>query len=200
MTDGPSGTPGALHVIKTEHRNLLRVVNLFDIILRGAAPGEPPDFSLLGAIVDYLQRFPDTHHHPKEDRFLFAALRARDPDSHGILDELEAEHTLCLAATTGLAAALDAYRAGAPGADAAFRAAAADYRRLQLRHLQKEEGVVMPMALRALRPGDWEAIDAAFADNRDPLFSEDAEEEARALYSRIVNLAPAPYGLADPHP
>ena len=183
----------ALTVIKTEHRNLMRVVNVFDAVLRG---GEP-DFALLTAIVDYLQQFPDVHHHPKEDRFLFKALRDRDPDAAGILDELEAEHALCLTATTDLRAALDAYKAGAPGSAEAFRAVAADYRRLQLRHLQKEEGVVMPMARRALTPEDWVEINAAFADNRDPLFSEDAQEDSRALYSRVVNLAPAPYGLAD---
>lgn len=185
----------ALNVIKTEHRNLMRVVNIFDIVLREAEP----DFPLLTAIVDYLQQFPDTYHHPKEDLFLFKALRARDPDAAGILDELEAEHDLCLKATNGLRAALDAYRAGEPGGAERFRAVAEDYRRLQLRHLQKEEGVVMPMAKQALRPKDWVEINAAFADNKDPLFSDDAQESVRALYSRVVNLAPAPYGLADSH-
>ena len=185
----------ALHVIKTEHRNLMRVVNVFDIVLREAEP----DFPLLTAIVDYLQQFPDTYHHPKEDLFLFKALRMRDPDAAGILDELEAEHELCLNATTNLRVALDAYREGLPGSAGTFRAVAEDYRRLQLRHLQKEEGVVMPMAKLALRPEDWVEINAAFADNRDPLFSDDAQESVRALYSRVVNLAPAPYGLADAH-
>ncbi|WP_448208010.1 hemerythrin domain-containing protein [Azospirillum sp. sgz302134] len=185
----------ALTVIKTEHRNLMRVVNLFDVVLREAEP----DFALLTAIVDYLQQFPDTYHHPKEDLFLFKALRERDPDAAGILDELEAEHDLCLKATTGLRAALKAYKTGASGGAAAFRKAAEEYRRLQLRHLQKEEGVVMPMAKRALHPEDWAEINAAFADNKDPLFSDEAQEDSRALYSRVVNLAPAPYGLADGH-
>lgn len=183
----------ALTIIKTEHRNLMRVVNVFDAVLRA---GEP-DFVLLTAIVDYLQEFPDAYHHPKEDRFLFKALRDRDPDAAGILDELEAEHALCLTATTGLRAALEDWKAGASGGAEAFRQAAADYRRLQLRHLQKEEGVVMPMAKRALHPEDWVEINAAFADNKDPLFSDEAQAGSRALYSRVVNLAPAPYGLAD---
>lgn len=188
----------AISVIKSEHRTLMRVVNLFDIVMRDAGRGAAPDFALLDAIVDYLRTFTDRHHHPKEDRFLFKALRARDPDSHPILDELEREHEGCYAATAALQDTLAAFRAGVPGAGDRFAAAATTYRNLQLRHLQKEEGIVIPMASRALTPEDWRVIDAAFADNRDPLFSDDAQESARILYSRIVQLAPAPHGLAEP--
>ena len=38
---------------------------------------------------------------------------------------------------------------------------------------------------------DWAAIDAAFAENRDPNFDGDADREYRQLFSRIVNLTPA---------
>lgn len=187
----------AIAVIKTEHRNLMRVVNTFDAVLRAVEAGRDPDFALLDAIVDYLKTFTDRYHHPKEDLYLFAALRAQSPDAHAILDELEAEHGQCYAATDGLAKALEAYRAGAPGGREGFAEAAKAYRHLQLRHLQKEEGVVMPMARAALTAEDWARINAAFADNHDPLFSPEAQEDAHALYARIVNLAPAPWGLAD---
>lgn len=187
----------AIAVIKTEHRNLMRVVNTFDAVLRSVESGGTPDFALLEAIVEYLRTFTDRHHHPKEDRFLFAALRDRSADAHAILDELEAEHGQCYAATEALGAALEAYRFGVPDGRQRFAEAAKSYRNLQLRHLQKEEGIVIPMARAALTPEDWERIDVAFADNRDPLFSPEAQEDARSLYSRIVNLAPAPWGLAD---
>lgn len=188
----------AISVIKTEHRNLMRVVNIFDIVMRGVDQGGKPDFDLLDAIVEYLRTFTDRYHHPKEDRFLFAALRKRDADSHAILDELETEHEGCYVATNGLHDALDAYKRGEPGSAERFRTAAADYHRLQLRHLQKEEGVVIPMARAALTEEDWNGINAAFADHKDPLFSDDAQESARQMYSRIVHLTPAPYGFADP--
>ncbi|HYH20818.1 MAG TPA: hemerythrin domain-containing protein [Azospirillum sp.] len=188
----------AISVIKTEHRNLMRVVNIFDIVLRNVDAGHPPEFELLDAIVEYLRTFTDQYHHPKEDRFLFAALRQRDPDAHAILDELESEHGTCYASTTALHDALEAYKRGEPGSAERFQQVAAEYRRLQLRHLQKEEGVVIPMARAALTEEDWHTINAAFADHKDPLFSDDAQESARQLYSRIVNLTPAPHGFADP--
>jgi hemerythrin-like domain-containing protein len=34
---------------------------------------------MLGRIVYYVRVFPDCFHHPKEEKFLFPALRSRDP-------------------------------------------------------------------------------------------------------------------------
>ena len=55
----------------------------------------------------------------------------------------------------------------------------------------REEGVILPAAQRHLLPEDWAAIDAAFAENRDPNFGGDTDKEYRQLFSRIVNLLPA---------
>jgi hypothetical protein len=57
-------------------------------------------------------------------------------------------------------------------------------------HMGREEGVILPSAQRHLLPGDWTAIDAAFAENRDPDFRGDSDKEYRQLFSRIVNLSP----------
>ena len=43
--------------------------------------------------------------------------------------------------------------------------------------------------------GDWEAIDAAFTDHRDPLFGSAAGQAYEELFRRIVNLAPPPIGV-----
>ena len=40
-----------------------------------------PDFTVLFAILDYIEAFPDTYHHPKEEDYLFKALRRRRPDA-----------------------------------------------------------------------------------------------------------------------
>ena len=58
-------------------------------------------------------------------------------------------------------------------------------------HMGREEGVILPAAQRHLLAEDWVAIDAAFAENRDPNFNGGADREYRQLFSRIVNLMPA---------
>lgn len=185
----------SLHIIKSEHRNLFRVVNVFDIVLRGLDEGRKPDFPLLDAIIHYIESFPDRYHHPKEDDYLFKALRAREPASHAILDELEEEHKLCAERIDGVRQALIHFQYHYPEGRDVFETAARDYIRFQVRHLQKEEGVVLPMAQRSLTTEDWDPIDQAFLDNKDPLFGDDARDEARALYSKIVNMTPPPHGL-----
>ncbi|MBB4285150.1 hemerythrin domain-containing protein [Roseospira goensis] len=185
----------SLQIIRNEHRNLYRVVHLLGSLARDQAAGQAPDFDVMTQIVDYLDTFMDRFHHPKEDRYLFARLRDRDPQAGAILDELEDEHRRCPVGLIDLRRALEAYRAGQPGAEAAFLEAVRTYLRFQTKHLQKEDGIVLPMARRSLTAEDWAEIDAAFADNTDPLFSDSARAETRALFHRLVNAAPAPYGL-----
>ena len=42
---------------------------------------------------------------------------------------------------------------------------------------------------------DWAELDAAFAQNRDPLAGAVGEDEYAELFSRIVRIVPAPIGL-----
>lgn len=187
----------SLTIIKQEHRNLFRVVNVLDQMLRALKPDETPDFQFMEDVLDYISEFVDVYHHPKEDQFLFKALRARDANAAAIIEELEREHHDCPGSLAELKAKLLAFKAGEPGAREAFKTAAADYLRFQTKHLQKEEGVVIPMAQRSLTDDDWRTIDAAFADNDDPVFGPKARAEQRSMYSRIVHEAPAPFGFGD---
>ena len=61
------------------------------------------------------------------------------------------------------------------------------------KHIGTEETELLPLARQRLAPQDWAGIDAAFEANKDPWSG--PAGEFRALFSRIVNMAPAPYGL-----
>ena len=50
--------------------------------------------------------------------------------------------------------------------------------------------MILPAAREHLTAEDWVEIDGAFADNGDPRFSADNDEEFRQLFARILNLAP----------
>lgn len=63
------------------------------------------------------------------------------------------------------------------------------YARFLWDHMGREEGVILPAAQAHLSADDWQAIDSAFAENRDPGFGDAADHEYRRLFSRIVNLA-----------
>ena len=61
-----------------------------------------------------------------------------------------------------------------------------------------EEKVIIPVAKQVLNINDWQEIDRAFIENRQQL--DDAGERYRyeQLFSMIVNISPAPIGIADP--
>ena len=81
---------------------------------------------------------------------------------------------------------------------AAFAAVVDEYARFHRAHMRREEHEVLPLAEKALKPEDWDAIEAAFAANTDPVSDPQFHTDFSKLYSRIVELAPDPIGLGAP--
>ncbi len=191
-----------LAIIKEEHRSLAAVVHGLSYLVADLQRGAGrPNFPLFRAILTYIEGFPDRLHHPKEDDYLFKALRRRTDKADDLLAELEAEHRREPEDVTRLGAALAAYeKAAGTGGEAAALEAFADlaetYVDFTFRHIAKEEGKILPLAMRVLTDEDWAEIDAAFAANDDPLIGVDSRRAFREVFDRILALAPAPIGLA----
>ncbi|MEN9887105.1 MAG: hypothetical protein RL758_1683, partial [Pseudomonadota bacterium] len=78
----------------------------------------------------------------------------------------------------------------------AFEDAFKRYVDFYLDHMNLEESVILPEAEKTLGEADWHALDAAFAENQDPLTGQYAPTaEYEQLFSTIVSRAPAPIGL-----
>jgi hemerythrin-like domain-containing protein len=186
----------AIRIIHDEHRSLAAVLHgmlylVREIRLRGAAP----NFALFGAMVHYIDTFPERFHHPKEDAYLFRYVRLRHPDSEPLLDRLETEHRAGAERIRVLEQALQRYANGGSGEFGAFAEAVQSYAAFHWDHMRTEEDQLLPLARTHLTPDDWREIDAAFAGHTDPLFGTKAGAEYDALFRRIVNLAPPPIGL-----
>jgi hemerythrin-like domain-containing protein len=157
--------------------------------------GRAPDYELFTLILDYIEGFSDRLHHPKEDEYLFAALRRRGAAANEALDVLERDHARGDELTRDLRYFLSRCRVGGAGAVEAFAAAVEEYVDFYWRHMRLEEDVVLPLAERTLTEADWQPIDAAFRANEDPLFGARPREEFQKLFQLIVTLAPAPVGV-----
>lgn len=185
----------AIGIIQDEHRAITAVIEGLRHVLAEIRAGRmEPDHVLLGAMFRYIEAFPEKLHHPKEDDFLFARLRIRRPDAAPILDALSREHEVGRERFTELEAAWERYRDGAspvdPLADGVER-----YAHFHWKHMRREEDEVLPLARRSLTAEDWEAIDAAFASNEDPIVGVPASKAFRELFRRIVAIAPPPWGV-----
>jgi hemerythrin-like domain-containing protein len=186
--------PRALHIIRTEHRSLAAVLHALQQLARGARDGKlKPDFGLLRLIVDYIDSFHERFHHPKEDQYLFKALRERTGEGGETLAELDRQHEQSHARLAELREAINVYQSDARGAPELARQVEA-YAEFHWMHMRLEEDEVLPLAERALSPEDWKEIDAAFTSNDDPLFGAARRNEYERLFHEIAELAPPPIG------
>jgi branched-chain amino acid transport system ATP-binding protein len=186
----------ALQIITNEHRGMWRLTAALDE-LHGqlGKPVYKPDPELLNLILDYIEQYVERVHQPKEEQFLYEAVRRRTHDADAMLTEFEAEHAASPDLVGRLRTLLDDCTQNYPDGVEEFQAALTDYITMIRRHIMKEEGKLFPLARKVLLPEDWEDINVAFANNDDPMFGENARAEFRSLLSRIVNYAPAPIGL-----
>ena len=186
----------AIDIILDEHRSLAAVLSAMLYLVRAIRDGKAtPDFRLFGAMVYYIDAFPERFHHPKEDAYLFRCLRARHAAAGPLLDRLEAEHQAGKQKIRALEQALTRYENGGAGQFEQFAAAVESYAALHWDHMRAEEGEVIPLAREHLAASDWDEIDAAFAGNTDPMLGAKAGEEYDVLFRRIAHLAPPPIGV-----
>lgn len=185
----------ALTIIRDEHRALASVLKGLQYLVEQIRSGQSrPDFGLMKAILAYIDHYPDRLHHPKEDQYLFPALRARAPAAGAIIDELERQHHDGPGTIGRVVQALHAYESDA-GTIEALKSVVDAYADFQWAHMRKEEQEILPLAEASLTGEDWARIDAAFGSNADPLVGVERQQEYRELFRRVVNLMPAPLGL-----
>ena len=187
----------AIQKIRDEHRSISAVLHGLKQLARDAQDARvKPEFAVFRAMLRYIDEFPEELHHPKEDNFLFPPIAARAIGAQALIDGLRREHQEGKRLIRELERALvlfeDSWPAGAPD----FLRAVDAYAEFHWKHMKKEEQELLPLAEKCLSAEDWRAIDEAFDANRDPIAGM-YEKDFRALFTRIVNLAPTPVGLGE---
>ena len=186
----------ALSIIRNEHQSIAAVLHgLLYLVGRIEQSGAKPDFELFGAMIYYIDAFPERFHHPKEDRYLFRALRFRHPECSMLIDQLQTEHELGAHKIRSLEQAMVRYKNGGSNGAEGFADAVRDYATFHWSHMRTEESLLLPLAEKWLTDEDWAVIDAAFTDHNDPLLGLEASKEFTMLFRRIVHMAPPPIGV-----
>ena len=185
----------AITILKSEHRSISAVLHALKELARMAQDATVrPRFQVLRSMLRYIDEYPEQLHHPKEDKYLFASLVARAPETRLLVEELQAEHEEGARLIRELERALLFFEEGWPAGGREFEKAVEAYAEFHWKHMRKEERDLLPLAERHLSAADWKAIDAAFAANVDPIAGM-RERDFEKLFSRIVSLAPEPVGL-----
>jgi len=180
----------AMAIIKDEHRAIAAVNQGLRDKARRARAGEAVELDFLAKLVRYLRDFPERLHHPKEDDYLFARLRARTDAFNATLDALSEEHRMNAQLLGCVEASIAACRARADGDS--LGALADDIDRLvdaQWQHLNTEEKVILPAAQAHLTDADWVPIAEAFAGHGDLARHSTRDEAWRQMFARLMNQA-----------
>ena len=179
----------AVSVLRDEHRAIAAVIHACTSLLAAARESDgPADPAVLRAAIAALRGTPLGHHHQREERHLFARLRARGPALAAEFDELERQHVRDEALLDELSVRLAVLEdaAGLPARIAATRAleqAMARFAELHWEHMGREEAVVLPVARALLQPEDWAALNAVFLHAGSP--QPGAGQDFQQLLARI---------------
>ena len=162
--------------LREDHKKLARLLDLIAREIRHFDAGERPDYELVEIILEYIINYPDLFHHPWEDLVL-EKLRLRDPEAAESVGALDAEHEELGHLTRRFAAAVHNVMQDEQLPRDWFIDIASEYLTFQRRHMQMEEVIFFPAALRALNQKDWDDILAALDRPEDPIFDEAAAKE-----------------------
>ena len=189
-------THATVRIIRQEHAALAAMLRSIVLLLeQHRKKGTLPDFATLRAMLFYVDEFPEKRHHRKETELLFPKLRARTPISRDLLDKLDSDHARGERRIRDVEHALLAFEMLGESRREAFERTVGEYVDFYLGHMALEEREILPLAERVLTEDDWRDLDEAFAQNRDPMTGHVADLEYNALFTRIVNVVPAPIGL-----
>ena len=186
-----------LQKIRKEHASLSAVLRSL-LLLLDKGPGDAPEafFDSMRAMLFYIDEIPERLHHPKESRLLFPLVLQRAPEVAPVLAQLEQDHAGGEAAVRQLQHLLLAWELLGEPRRAPFANELTRYVQFYMEHMRLEETQVLPRAQQHLDGDDWRELDAAFANNADPLCDSQPRDAAYdRLFSRIVLRAPSPIGL-----
>ena len=149
-------TPGILQRLRSDHRRVLRDLDLVDRELQRGRTAAPVRSALHRVLARLARQF-DTHMAAEDER-LYPAFAAMLPEANPGLEMLRAEHVELRSLLAGLTAALrlppDSRR------DETVRVQWSDFSELLRIHIRKEESVVFHVAERVVPEKEWRRIAA----------------------------------------
>ncbi len=186
-----------LDIIRDEHSSLAAMLRSMRMMVE-RGPGDDPRnfFDVMRAMLFYIDEFPERRHHPKESQLLFPRVAKAAPEVGLAIARLDRDHEYTERAVRDVQLLLLAWELLGESRRQQFTTEFTRYVNLYLEHMRLEEAEVLPAAERALTAADWDALDAEFEKNCDPLTGKYQPDPVyEALFSRIVRQAPAPIGL-----
>lgn len=171
-------------ILGTEHKAVLVALKVLEKAGQSLASGNRSAIDDLDQLLDFFRGFVDHCHHGKEELILFPELVKRGvPKERGPIGVMLSEHEMGREHVRKLQALVDAVRQGDAAAAKDVPGVAASCRGLLELHIQKEDGVLFPMAARLLDSARAEEMEKEF----ERLEREHVGEGKHEAYHRMLH-------------
>jgi len=189
----------SLQIIRQEHASLSAMLQSMSLMVkRGPEDNEELFFKVLRAMMFYIDEFPEKQHHPKESTLLFPFVRERSPQIKDLIDKLEIDHKYGEYKIRELEHLLIAWEMLGDKKRDEFNHFSNQYINFYMQHMQLEENLILPEALKVLSEKEWAILDEEFSLNFDLLGTDSPRKsEYDQLFTYITQITPAPIGFGN---
>lgn len=174
-----------LNALRLEHQNIARLLDLLERQLALFDEAKRPDYDVLLGIADYFSSFPDRCHHPKED-LIYRKLVERDPEAAKQVGDMASDHEALGQRVVAFRGAVRNVLGEAEVPRSVFDSVLRDFITEQRQHMEMENKLFFPAAIKALTDADWAEIDAEISPEQDPLFGPDVAAEFETLLEDVL--------------
>lgn len=176
-----------IEILRHEHRNIEKLLGVMEQELSVFNRGERPDYEVLGAVIEFFKKYPDSCHHPKED-IIYEKFKYRAPDRAASIANLELEHREGAVRLRRVAHVIDSVLNDQELLRDNVDRIVRDFIDNERKHIALEEDVIFPTMVDTLQPGDWADIALIMADRYGPPSETDFEEQFSTLRRNILEL------------
>ncbi|KRT54957.1 Hemerythrin-like domain [endosymbiont of Ridgeia piscesae] len=152
-----------------DHRNLTRLLDLLEHKLDALSDGQDSNFDLEIELLDYIEHYADSVHHPTED-VIFRVARGKAGKLRSVLDRLSEQHGELVAFTHRFRETLEGVIQGEVVTREELVIRGREYVALQHQHIDLEERVAFPGLEACMNDEDWQRAAARALIPDDPLF------------------------------
>jgi len=155
----------AMKVLHGDHKVFVQLLDLIDDEIETFRRAERTDYTLLEAILEYFQGYPDCTHHPAED-LVYKKLKQRAPEDCARIPDMDREHHRESERLRAFSRLVDLVLAEGEIERNKVIEAAEAFVRYMRRHVEMEEAKFFPAALEHLHDEDWAEIDRRLKEAR----------------------------------
>lgn len=170
--------------LRTDHKNMSVMLDLLEAESNRLYDGQDADYEMMHDVMRYMTVYPDTVHHPKEDR-VYAELKAARPDLSSGFEQIVVDHRDIADLGTRLRNDIEAIMSGTALRRNVVVADALRYVQRLRKHMRWEERELFVRVEDMINDGHNLIVETGLHGRQDPVFGPEVEKQFGKLFESI---------------